>query len=225
MKKKLLYLLLSSCLCIYSCKKIKKDDEEPYKGRSYFPVNDGHEVVYDVVHIIKNLSTGLYDTSRYQVKEITNGTYTDADGRETHKVNRYIDNDTTSGFVFYKEYAANLLTSTAHRVEDQIRYIRLYFPQYLNKPWDGHALNTLGGRYYKYTTLHVPLTLGSLSFDSTLTVLQAFDSTQTSFTHYEEKYAAKVGMIYKKNEDVNFDLQDSITYHSKYTETLVSYIK
>ncbi len=223
MKQLSLLLLMLSLLCAIGCKKIKKEDEEPYKGRTYFPVNVGHEVVYEVEKVTKSATTGISDTVHYQIKEITTGTYIDSEGRSTAQVDRFIDS-TGSGFIHLNTWAANLLTSTAHRVENSIRYIKLIFPMEVNHNWDGNGLNTLGGRYYKITNMHIPLTQGTLAFDSTCTVLQYNDSSATHWNYYVEKYATKVGLIYKINQDLQYDAAgDSILSGTVYTETLVSY--
>jgi hypothetical protein len=228
--KKIIVLGVLAVVMMQSCKKIKEDDVEPYKGKNYFPVNTGHEVIFDVKNIMKSSVTGLWDTAAYQVKEVSTGTYTDPEGRLTQTIERYIDNDTTSGFVLYKTWAASLLTSSAHRVEDNIRYIKLIFPQSTSNVWDGNSLNTLGQKNYHYAELHVPLTVGSLAFDSTCTVVQADDSTVFGGTikdvnYNVEQYATNVGLIYKINMHITYTANDTIQSAAIYTETIKSYIE
>lgn len=223
MKNILILVLFISFLWTTGCKKLNEGDIEPYKGKSYFPVNVGHELIYNVEELTRNQTTGTWDTTHYLVKEIITGTFTDSAGRETQKIERYIKNDTFLSFTLYKTYSGNLLTSTAHRVEDNIRYIKLYFPQYLDKNWDSNGQNSLGGQYCKYIYLHQPLTQAGLSFDSTCAVLQLIDSTTAKSKYYLEKYAAKVGMIYKINQELHYDLNGTMTTGSIYKETLVSY--
>lgn len=208
-----------------ACRKTGNGDVEPYKGKDYFPVNSGHEVTYDVVDITKDQTTGLWDTLSYQVKEVIAGSYTDADGRETKRIERYMKNDSTAGFVLYKIWAANLLTSTAHRVEDSIRYIKLNFPQNAGVTWDGNSLNSLADRFYRYTELHVPLTLGALTFDSTCTVLQFQESNAFQDALFLEKYATNVGMIYKINKEIIKGGTTDTIWARIHTETLVSFVK
>ena len=228
--KKILFLLFPVLLFgISSCKK-DNSEEEPYKGKNYFPVNTGHELIYEVDLITKSNFTGLWDSAHFQIKEVIAGTYLDNEGRETQRIERFIKNDTTPDWTIYKVWASNLLTSTGQRVEDNIRYIKLYFPQYKDKNWDGNVQNTLGTRYYKYTDLHVPLTMGSLTFDSTCTVLQYEDTTLINSNFYQEKYATNVGMIYRINRDISYNYCglpscDTILDAYIYQETLVSFIK
>lgn len=223
MKNLLLLVILISLGFLSACKKIPKDDVEPYKGKSYFPTNTGHELIYEVESIKKNQISGQWDTAFYEIKETITGSFIDSVGRETQIIERYIKNDTTSNFVPYKTWAANLLTSTAHRIEDNIRFIKLVFPQNPGGYWDANSLNNLGVRYYRYTALHEPSNLMGLAYDSTCTILQFADSSLTQNKYYLEKYATKVGMIYKINQELTFDLTGAPINGFIYKETLVSH--
>lgn len=57
---------------------------------------------------------------------------------------------------------------------------------------------------YKVVNFNQPLTLGSFSFDSTLTVIQKDDSTLTNIDRRKEIYAANVGLVYKDSTVANF---------------------
>jgi hypothetical protein len=222
--QKIYFIIVATIFVCSSCKK-SKDEVEPYKGKDYFPVNIGHEVVYDVRLITYDNFTGIWDTAAYQIKEITDSTFKDSQNRETQRIVRYIDNDTTAGFIPYKVWTANLTTSTGQREEDNIRYIKLNFPQNLNMTWDGNSLNTLRLQYYKYISLHAPLTLNGIPYDSTCTVLQQKDSDLTKNYFSEEKYATNVGMIYKINQKILYDSIGAVHSASIYTETTASFKK
>lgn len=229
MKKYIVLGFFSSLLFLQAC---KKDNaiEESVLQRDYFPVNVGHELIYDVEYITKSGFSGIWDSSLYQIKEVITETYLDNEGRETQRIERFIKNDTSTTWTIYKVWASNRLNETGERVEDNIRYIKLNFFLSLNKGWDGNSKNTLGLRTYQYTSMNEPLTLGSLTFDSTLTVLQFEDSTLINANYYVEKYASKIGMIYRENKDINYNFCgnpscDSIIDAYIYKETLVSYIK
>lgn len=198
---------------------------EPYKGKNYFPVNTGHQLIYDVEHITKATGSLNWVTLHYQIKEIITGTYMDSQGRETQRIERYQKSDTTGGFVLYKVWASNLLTSTAHREEDSIRYIKLTFPQNMGVAWDGNGQNNFADRFYKYTELHVPFTLGSLTFDSTCTVLQIKETNGYHDIDFTERYATNVGMIYKVNKEIVFGSNSDTIRADIYKETLVSFVK
>jgi len=223
--KKIILLIWICQFAFSGCKKEKEDASEPYKGKDYFPINTGHEIVYDVEHFIMTMGSGSWDTLKYQVKEITTGEYVDAEGRITQKIERYIDNDTTSGFVLYKTWAANILTSTAHRVEDGIRFVKLAFPQNLNMVWNGNSLNAFGERNYRYINLHVPLAINGVAFDSTCTIVQFKDSNAVVSRNYTEQYATGTGMISKLNSEVYYNVSGNAESGNIYIEKVFSYIK
>lgn len=226
MKNISLILLVTILISLSGCKGIKEEDIEPYKGKSYFPVTVGHELIYSVKHLVLDEFTGTWDTADYKIREVIESTYKDLENRETQRIERYIKNDTTNGnFVIYKVWAANLLTSTAHRVEDNIRYIKLTFPQNIGQTWNANSLNSLNAQYYKYTALHEALSLNGLNYDSTCTILQLMDSDLTKNLFQQESYAAKVGMIYKINQDIRYGGGGQVTSASIYTETLDSFIR
>lgn len=71
------------------------------------------------------------------------------------------------------------------------------------------------------TSLNVPLSLGTLSFDSSLTVTQLNLDNILDSRYYIEKYAAGIGMVYKEQTD---SLQNNSGYKMKihkYVETLI----
>lgn len=220
-------LWLTACLfLLISCSKIPKDDVEPYKGRNYFPVNTGHELVYDVEKITINSAIDLWDTVHFQLKERITGSFTDSLGRQTQILERSVKNDTTAGeFDPYQTWYSCLLTSTGHRVENNIRYIKLTFPQNISQYWNCNSLNSFGERYYRYIKLHEPMVMGSLSFDSTCTVMELKDSSATRAWYHMEQYATNTGLIYKINQDINFVNNGNDTTGTIYRETLNSFIR
>jgi hypothetical protein len=230
MNKKL--LLVTGCCFLLIIQACKKDNstEDPYKGYDYFPVNTGHELTYNVDFITKSSFTGLWDSTHYQILERIDSTFLDGEGRETQRIERYIKNDTTPDWTIYKVWTANRLLNSAQREEDNIRYVKLSFPQYTTNEWNGNAENNLDPQNYKYTSIHVPFSIGSLNFDSVSTVLQYEDTTLINSDYYMEQYATNVGMIYKINKDIKYNICglpscDSITEAYIYQETLVSFVK
>ena len=78
--------LLLSLLPVFlvSCKKENALPED--MGYSYYPVNVGHWVIYDVDSISYNDFTGKIDSFKYQIRELVAGNFEDAEGRETQRV-------------------------------------------------------------------------------------------------------------------------------------------
>jgi hypothetical protein len=201
-------LLIASVIGIFpSCKKESKTAY--YAGYDYFPNKLGHYVIYEVDSIVHS-PFGNYNY-RYQVKELIDSIYNNAQGQPTMRIARYYrpansNLSWNSIFTPQKIWTGNLLPTVAKRQEDNYIYAKLIFPMTLNETWNGNAYNTLGTQNYQYTSLHVPNNLtnstGTVHFDSTLTVLQQKDSTLLSYHYYFEEYATGIGLIHKV---VNYD--------------------
>jgi len=224
---------LTTCI-LFSIHGCKKDNEVREQGisKEYFPVNPGHEVVYDVELITKSSFTGLWDSSYFSIKEVIASTYLDNENRVTQRIERFIKNDTTPDWTIYKVWAANRLSTSAERYEDNIRYVKLNFAPGLGKECNGNSQNTMEPWMYRYSAIDQPGSLGNLYFDSTLTVIQFEDSNAVFLWDYTEQYATGIGMIYKENRELEFipslspcDSCDNIEEAYIYRERAVSFVK
>jgi hypothetical protein len=216
-------------LILASCKKENKV-EDLSVPKSYFPADSGLELVYNVDHYIKSAFTGTWDSLHYQIREIIAGNYLDNEGRLTQRIERYIKNDTAINWTIFKVWAANVTSLNAQREEDNIRYIRLYFVLSGEESWNGNSQNTLPAQQYHYIGLHEPATIGALSFDSTISVLEFEDTTLINSNYHMMQYAAGVGMVYKEYKDINYNFCgspncDTIKDAFIYRETLISFHK
>ena len=111
---------------------------------------------------------------------------------------RYIRLTDGDAWTIKEVWYVNKTPSTAERVEENQRFIKLAFPVNKNAKWDGNAYNTLGEQYYKYISVDETRIAGNMAFDSTVIILQMEEYTLISEDFQEEVYARNVGMIYKK---------------------------
>jgi hypothetical protein len=149
-------------------------------------------------------------TSTYQIKEEIDSPYIDNTGNEAFRIIRSRRKDDNSQWVTTDAWSANLTDHTAEKVEENLRFIKLDFPIVLNREWFGNSyiqtdsnLSYLAGWKYQYTSIHQPLTLNGLSFDSTVTVTEQIDSNAIQRYIFIEKYAKHVGMIYKYEDTLS----------------------
>ncbi len=214
----LLFLPMSSC---------KKDAPvDHFSGYSYFPLQVGHTLIYQVDSIVKNeFNLGVIDTFRFQIKEVVESFFTDMEGRQTARLERYKRANPAEPWIIYKVWTANLLSNRAEKKEDNITYIKLVFPPRLNLRWNGNAYNELEEQDYVITSIHTPEVVNGLAFDSVLTVLQA-DEDNIVFKKYElEKYAAGAGLVYKEQFNGSYGLQGGMYVLKNfihYTEKIIS---
>lgn len=186
----LMVILLTHCR--------KDQGVSPDMGYDYFPVDVGQWVIYDVDSIVHNNFTSTVDSFHFQIKERIAGIFVDNEGRNTQRLERWKKMNDTTDWTLQDVWYENRLNTTAQRVEENVRYIKLIFPVKEGKTWNGNAYNTEGDEEYEYTATDVPATLNNISYDSTLTVLQTDEPLVISYEHAEEKYAKGVGMIFRQ---------------------------
>lgn len=188
----------------FSCK--KKDELPPDLGYNYFPNQVGKYVIYDVDSFYYNdFNVPLtIDTFKFQLKEKIQSTYLDNQNRTTLRLERYVRyyNDTVPysslPWVLRDIWAANRTATTAEKVEENDRYIKLAFPVKQEQKWNGNAQNVYGEQTYSYEFINQARTIGGTAFDSVLQVNQKDVSSIVGVEYYIEKYAKRTGMVYKQ---------------------------
>ncbi len=217
MKKKYYLLAFAALFSIlfFSCKKDK--DAPPDMGYNYFPTQQGKYVVYDVDStfynsdsINSNTHLAPATTYRFQIKEKVQSIFYDNQNRPTVRLERYIKyhNDTIPysliDWTLRDVWVENRTATTAEKVEENVRYIKLAFPVRSNQTWNGNAQNTLDEWDYSYGYFDKQEVIGAATFDSAMQVTQFDDGGNIAIQRklYIEKYARNVGMVYKQVIDV-----------------------
>ena len=68
--------------------------------------------------------------------------------------------------------------------------------------WNGNDANTMEEEFYTYEYFHQPEVINSLSFDSTISVLQIDENNFVERIFGNEIYAAGVGLIFKERDEL-----------------------
>ncbi len=185
-----------------SCK--KKDELPPDMGYNYFPNQVGKYVVYDVDSFYYGGIPTIIDTFKFQIKEKIQSTYLDNQNRTTLRLERYIRSYnslipySSLPWILRDVWAENRTVTTAEKVEENVRFIKLAFAVKEGQTWDGNAQNTNGAQTYSYQFFNLPKTIGGNTFDSVLQVNQQDDFSIIHKTYYIEKYAKRTGLVYKE---------------------------
>ncbi|MCB0506697.1 MAG: hypothetical protein R2739_08720 [Chitinophagales bacterium] len=207
--KILLIIFVLSALFV-SCTKAVTYDEYDY-GYNYLPTDSGRFVIYKVDSILYNDFDHSRRYSSIYLKEKIGEQFTDNMGRNAKKILRYYSDTLTSNWeIFNVDYLVKT-EQNVERVEDNLRYIKLTFPNDVNTKWLGNKLITIPPPYildstnyylsdWKYTIKERDRHFndGFQTFDSTLLVSQIQDSTAIYKTYSIEKYARNVGLVYKE---------------------------
>lgn len=211
LKREMRYLLLSIFgLLALSCK--KDTDNSIIYGYEYFPIEEGHYVVYDVVDIFHDLALEpQHDTNFYQIKEVISETLVDGEGDTIQKLKRYFRESDTAVWEIQDVWTQKRTATTAEVVEENDRYIKMIFAIAYNRTWDCNALNNEPSLECYYENVYEPYTLNSTTFDSTVIVEKENFTSFIDFRRKFDVYARGVGKIksvYKDLEIDNFDTTD-----------------
>ena len=218
------YLLLSICISLYvSC--TKENTNEPFTTNfyyQYFPTDSGIIRYYQADSIFWDANNqAALDTVSYEIKEVIAGNYIDNQNQVCQRIERF-RKDNNNNWVIWKVLSDKRSQFNAERFIDNIRFVKLKFPLSVNEKWNGNALNTIDPQYYKITQLNEP----NQGFDSVCVVLQDDYIDATRQFYGIEKYASRVGMIYRREKNIaTLPTSQGIIIKGgyDYTETLTSY--
>lgn len=179
----------------------------PFIGYEYFPNEAGVWVEYEVDSISYDSEFGN-DTSFFLLREIIESKFTDTEGRDAQRIERYKRGNTTAVWKIKDVWYANLTTTTAEKIEENVRFIKLNFPLKLDKKWDGNVQNVMDEQDYEITALNEPYSINGFSFDSTVTVTQVNFETLVSKDYVIEVYAKRIGLVHKRYIQTVLDPND-----------------
>lgn len=185
---------------VYSCK--KNEETEEYTGSDYINNQTGYFIIYDVDSIVLNDFTGTRDTFYFQIKEKLESYFTDETGKPALRIERYYRQNPQDNWQIKDVWSSSTSLSAYEKSEENIRFTKLVFPLRSKSRWNGNRMNSLGEQIYEMKEPHVSYKIGSIVFDSTVTVVQANDSSLVNQKSVYEVYARGKGLIYKYFYDI-----------------------
>jgi len=201
------------CL-VNACKKNETDTFDGDYGYSYFPDDSGHFVIYQIDSVIYDDFNGIVRTSTIYLKESIGEQFIDNLGRKAKRIVRSYSNvdSTIQNWETSNVYYMVRNTLVAERVEENLRYIKMVFPNDDNQKWLGNKYlmspppyiidtSNYSVRDWKFTISRRDreYLINAARYDSTLTITQIQDSSAIYKTFVKEIYARNVGLIYKEN--------------------------
>jgi hypothetical protein len=204
MYNNLLYSIVVFILILCSCNK-KDPKTELNPGYEYFPLDTNSMHVYEIVRRSINLIEDI--TFTYYQKEQIASIYKEGD-ETVYVLEKYIKPKEAD---LWKEFPDTIETiriadGKIIQTENNIRYLKLIFPVLEGRQWNGNIYNTLGNDIYTIKFLDKAFQLDNRSFDKTMTVEQASDTTDLTKRDVRfEVYAYNTGLIYKKNSRISLD--------------------
>ncbi len=181
-------------------------------GEQYFPLvlNQPKFYAVDSITLFRVVSGIRYDTARLEARETLVETFTDAEGREWYRGERWERRDETQPWVFRQTYAVSRDDGAALRREDNLTFTKLIFPVRSGRRWDGHAAFddsrelVVGGEFldvyamwnYRYGNVDTLRTLSTgLALPSVARVDQADTDNLIDYRQAYEIYAPGLGLV------------------------------
>jgi hypothetical protein len=218
---KLLYSLIASALFI-SC----KSDKEEFKTEplaDYIPTTAGKYIIYQVDSTVFTNFGRNTEVHVYQEKHVVDAKITDALGRESYRVFRFIrDSAGTQPWAPSGSYMITPTAGTVEMIENNLRFIRLVSPITVDGTWKGnrflpdepydpiYEFNNdfdIADWDYTYTSVGESITLHNQTIDDVITVdgindvvnVPVTDPANYGSINYEqEKYAKGIGMVFQE---------------------------
>lgn len=194
----LLLLIFSLLFLSNSC---KKEDETFDMGYDYFPLNEGHYIIYSVREVYVDQQIQQRDTFDYFIKTVVGAEIIDNAGRTAREFNRYYGSSATGPWTIHDVWTAIIDGGRAELVEENNRVTKLVFAPSEDDEWDMNAFNSLDPMECYYSAIHEPYTLGMAAFPSTVTVEQEEFSSYIDSRRKYEVYAKGIGMVHKYFRD------------------------
>jgi len=230
---------------LYSCGSEKDPYQSSDDSSEYFPLEVGNTWIYSVDSIVYDYKGTVIDTIHNEVQEKITNFYTDNEGVKSFIIER--SNKKGNNWIVSNIWSANLDKTQATRTEDNLRFIKMVFPIYKNKSWDGNAyidtqnqIVIIAGESikmfeqwsYRYLDVSINETVGNNTYDDILVVQQVDNENSIQKRYSIEKYARNIGLVYKKMEILNSQKTDlDVPWSEKAEEgfileqTLISFTK
>jgi hypothetical protein len=174
----------------------------PKSGYAYFPLITGQSAEYEVTETTYVL-TRPPQTRTFQFRETTGVPYTDTRGQNVYPILRAIKSP-QGEWVSDSVVIAWRTTNQLLRVENGATLVKIQFPIYERARWNGNLFNTMAEQPYQISSVDKALTVGSGTYDKTMTIVQQNDSTLLSLRRSQEIYAEGVGLVQREHTFVQY---------------------
>jgi hypothetical protein len=223
MKNNLIFTCLFICFYVLiSCN--KKDSAELLDfNYNYYPLDLNQQREYLVTDILHN-SLGS-DTVVYFLKEVITQELIDQQGDIAYRLERYWKMDSIAEYSLKDVWTTKKTLRTAQKVEENIRFTKLIFPISRGSFWNGNGFNYLAEEEYYYDSINESSNFGLNSFDSTVHVVQNINNNLLEFDEAYEVYAKNIGLVYKKDVELNINFGNVIDINEgyEYEQVLLNY--
>lgn len=221
MLKRIFFLVAFCSLVWFSC---TKENNAPAVDlqTEFYPLKVGSVYIYDVDS--NDYTHFVPESYKFQIKDSVADTFLDLTGQTNYRIERYRRNNSASNWIIQQVYSRNKSLRAGEEFINNQRFVRLVFPPTRGTSWNGNSKNTIGKQDYIIEEGILPLTVNSLSFDSTVTVTEIDEFNLIQEDLVKSTYAKNVGLVQKTVTAIGKDISSGvITDGVAYTYKLTSY--
>ncbi len=190
----------------------------------FYPLKVGSVYIYDVDSTAYSNFTGGKIDYTFQLKDSIAETFVGLTGDTSYRVERYRKENLASNWTFQQVFSRNKTSRAAEEFINNQRFVRLVFPPSQGTFWNGNSKNTIGNQEYIIEEGILPLTINSLTFDSTVTVKEIDEFNLIREDLVKTTYAKNIGLVQKTVTAVDKNISTGvITNGSVYTYKLSSF--
>jgi len=206
LKKLIIFSVLFSSLL--AC----KENESVDFGFTYFPMEQGRFVEYEVTEVFHDVDINpQHDTTRYRLKTLIGEEVLDNIGRTNQKFFQF-KYDLQSGDLLDQRVWTRILDqSRGEVVEENQRIIKLVFSVKNDEEWNVNAFNSLSGQDVYYSNVDESQLINGFDFEETAKVNYEDFFSLVDYRKKYEIYAKGIGLVEKSFKDFtiqNFDTTD-----------------
>jgi hypothetical protein len=224
------YLFIIGLLLTAGC--AEEETSRQSSDQQYFPLSVGVYQIYDVEGT-RYLSQFQSEAFSYQLKtEVVDSFYT-VDNVLTYVIYRSTRDTDQSAWEYLDTWSARVNDYEAVMNEGNTAYVKISFPVYKNKEWNGNKLNNESEEdIYKIESRGVKIPLDNgITFSDCIAIEQEDYIDAIQKDEREEIYARTIGLVYRKAiqlefcEDVNCLGSQTIIAGTEYFQSLIEYGK
>jgi len=187
--------LLPALVLLVLTESCNNESTEPVNVYAYFPLELGRFQIYDVREEVYSSGNKNPVIRTYQEKDEIERMSTNAQGIVTYIFSRSSRNTSTDYWLKVKEFSVTKYPDKLLTSIDNQTFLSLIFPIDENTTWNGNTYNNMDAEDYRYQEINRPASVGTLTFDKTLTVLERKDTSIIDRYVGIKQYGLGVGLI------------------------------
>ncbi|PKR79960.1 hypothetical protein CW751_12080 [Brumimicrobium salinarum] len=193
-----------------SCKSKEKVDF----GYDYFPMQEGHFVIYNVMEVFHDVNLSpQHDTLRYKLRTEIGEIIIDNSGRQARKYIQSKYHPINDSLLEKRVWTRIIDEGRGEVVEENQRKIRLTFAVKKDRQWDVNAFNILPQNIVHIEDVDKERRFDNLEFESTSKISYEDFFSLVDYRMKYEVYAKGVGLVKRSFKDLsiqNFDTLDIV---------------